>query len=131
MEEYLDDLGTTITLGSYEDIIALAHIGIEPAEMALAHYFADPAAQAHDLTKAYYWYKQAAAKGSADNQYQLALCYWEGKGTNQDDVAAYHFFEKKQKTRREKSQERRVGAEGQMVEKFFVILQRNCPPRVP
>ena len=29
------------------------------------------------------------------------------------------------KTRREKSQERRVGAEGQMVEKFFVILQRN------
>ena len=94
MEEYLDDLGTTITLGSYEDIIALAHIGIEPAEMALAHYFADPAAQAHDLTKAYYWYKQAAAKGSADNQYQLALCYWEGKGGNQDDVAAYHFFEK-------------------------------------
>ena len=44
MEEYLDDLGTTITLGSYEDIIALAHIGIEPAEMALAHYFAPPMA---------------------------------------------------------------------------------------
>lgn len=61
---------------------------------------------AENYSRAVYWYTKAAEQGYADAQYQLGLCYYEGRGVKQNYKKAVEWWLKAAEQNHSSSQDR-------------------------
>lgn len=92
---YLHGRGVTQDLDRCVQLIQeAAHLGCGQAAIKLGMMHYDGMFGVPDFAKAAYWFRLGADNGSWIAQRNLALCYWNGEGVEQNDSLAFEWIER-------------------------------------
>jgi MSHA biogenesis protein MshM len=77
---------------SVQGLLQMAQTGDSASQLALAKLYQSGEGVQKDDTKAFYWLREAAAKGQAEAAYDLAVAYEVGQGVPLSKVDAYCWY---------------------------------------
>ena len=73
---------------AFDDALGGAEDGLPPYRTFVGYCYDVGKGTKRDLKRAIYWYSKAAANGSTDAMFNLALCYGSGRGIRQNRAGA-------------------------------------------
>ncbi|KAF9932103.1 hypothetical protein FBU30_008917 [Linnemannia zychae] len=93
LPDYSSDLSSSILHGNFEEIMAMAKLGNNPARIALGDMYLDGQGVEKDVQEAIDWYLLAARDGNSCAEFKIGrLCYSDGAMTQDCTIAINRYW---------------------------------------